>query len=258
MNSTNPFNRIFHYCKLSTAIENILPRKELLLSPMLNTNDPRENKSFVFGGFFSEPIDIMKVAPLNEDISFYLREDAKVISFSKDNYEKNLFGFEYSKMWAHYGDNHKGICLELDKEEFLKENEDIINSNFLKEIIYYKFDITKPVEHKRVNHAFMEFMGKEKYLREKFRNENLDYLYYTKNKEWESEQEIRLLHFSENKTNEYCSIKKCLKNIFVGVDFNGAYLPSLISLCPDITISKLDYQSVRLIPKEIYNSQTKK
>jgi hypothetical protein len=252
MKHSKPNNRLFHYCKLNTAIEKILPKKELLLSPLLNTNDPRENKSFVFAGVFSNETNFDEMERLNNEISLFLRNDTKVISFSNDDSIHHFSGFEYSRMWAYYGDNHKGLCIELDKDKFLSENKNIIDSNLLRKISYYEFDIKKPVEHKWVNHHFMEHMGKEKYLRKNFRNENLEYLYFTKDKEWESENEVRLVYFSENQENEYCTIQNCISNIFVGVDFNNAYLPSIIKTCPEIAISKLHYQSVRLIPKEIY------
>lgn len=89
-------------------------------------------------------------------------------------------------------------------------------------------------------------------MQEDFRPKHLDYLYFTKNKEWESEQEIRLIHFSNKTGKEYCSIEKSLVNIFLGVDFHIGYLPSLVMLCPHIHISKLYFHGVQLLPKEIY------
>jgi hypothetical protein len=41
-------SKLYHYCKLETAIENILPAKQLLLGPLENTNDPKENRTFQF------------------------------------------------------------------------------------------------------------------------------------------------------------------------------------------------------------------
>jgi hypothetical protein len=40
--------KLYHYCKLSTALEYILPSMQLRLSPLIHTNDPRENKDLVF------------------------------------------------------------------------------------------------------------------------------------------------------------------------------------------------------------------
>ena len=244
-------NKIYHYCKLQTAIELILPQKQLLLSSLNKTNDPRENKSFVFAAAYGPGSDFKDLYENNSEVSNLLRKDCKVICFSQGH--NHFFGYEYSKMWAHYGENHKGICLLLDKEEFLKENADIVNPEYFKKVNYTEFDPTKPYEgHRIVDYNAMKHVGKEKYLKEHFRKIHMDYLYFTKDKEWESERESRLMHFSEKAENEYCSIKESLKQIYLGVDFNKHYLPSLTKLCPDIPISELDYTSVRLTEKEIY------
>ncbi|MFL5764924.1 MAG: DUF2971 domain-containing protein [Bacteroidia bacterium] len=251
---TLPGNRIYHYCKLSTAIEHILPNNQLLLSPIKNTNDPRENKSFVFGAqWWQDDFNIGKMNELNQEISNALRDDCKLMCFSEDY--KHFWGYESSRMWAHYGDNHKGLCIELDKEEFLKENAGIIDPKLMRKINYYEFNIREPIIHKTVDHTLLKKMGMQEYLREVFRPEHLEYLYFTKNKEWESEQELRLLHFSKNKANEYCSIKKSIRNIFLGVDFHDSYLPAITALCPSIDISKLEYGDVRLIPLEVYKGK---
>jgi len=132
MISTYPENRIYHYCKLSTAIELILKDQRLLLSPIINTNDPRENKSFVFAANSLKIMDIGAMTNRNKEISEILRKDCKLISFSQD--DKHLYGFESSRMWSYYGGNHQGVCLELDKKKFLEENEIIINPTLFKKI----------------------------------------------------------------------------------------------------------------------------
>jgi hypothetical protein len=250
MTFVKPENRLYHYCRLSTALELILAEKKLLLCPINKSNDPRENKSFVFAAIFWQGTDIGNLEDRNGEISKILRDDCKMLCFSQD-YE-HFFGYESSRMWAYYGDNHKGLCLLIDKEEFLQENIEIIDLNLLKKIHYYEFDPNKPIYHKQVDHSLMKSMGEIRYLREVFRSKQLDYLYFTKNKEWESEQELRLVYFSEKKENEYCSIKNSLKKIFVGVDFHNSYLPSIIKLCPHVGIDKLNYKDVRLISNQVY------
>lgn len=250
-------NRIYHYCKLQTAIEFILPPRQLLLSPLINTNDPRENKSFVFAAAYGPGSDFKDLNENNAEVSKLLRKDCKVMCFSQGH--NHFFGYEYSKMWAHYGDGHKGICIQLDKEEFLKENSETISAEYMRKVNYKEFDPTKPHEgHKMVDYNSMKQVGNEQYLKEHFRKMHLDYLYFTKDKEWESEKETRLMHFSEKKENEYCSIQKSLKHIYLGVDFNDNYLPSIIALCPDIPISKLEYTAVRLTAKEMYRPKVAK
>jgi len=244
-------NKIYHYCSLQTAIEFILPTRQLLLSPLTKTNDPRENKSFVFAAAYGPGADFKDLNENNLEISGLLRKDCKVICFCQGH--NHYFGYEYSKMWAHYGDNHTGLCFLLDQEKFLNENAHTVSPEYLKKINYTEFDPTKPYEgHKMVDYVSMKYIGKEKYLKEHFRKLHLDYLYFTKDKEWESEREIRLIYFSEKKEKEYCSINDSLKHIYLGVDFNMHNLSSIIELCPEIPISQLEYTAVRLTSKEIY------
>ena len=247
-------NKIYHYCKLSTAIELILPRRELILAQLNKTNDPRENKSFVFAATYDRESEFIDLKTNNQVVSNKLREGCKIICFSHDS--SPFFGYEYSKMWAHYGDNHKGICIEINKDKFLEENSSIIKPELLKEIKYFSFNPKEMQEdHRIVNYREIKNIGIEKYLKEQFRMEHLDYLYFTKDKDWESERETRLLYFSKSKTDEYCSIKNSINHIYLGVDFNQNYLTAIINLCPEITLSELNYEEVRLTATELQLSK---
>lgn len=237
---TQPGNRIYHYCKLCIATKYILPRQQLLLAPLKNTNDPRENKSFVFATTSLRPLPNWEER--NAEISEILREDCKLICFSRDD---RYFGYESSRMWAYYGGNHKGLCLELDRDEFIRENANVIDPNLLRDVEYYEFDY-KWTPHKKVDYTIAEQMGLTSYLHNIFRQEHMQYLYFTKNKEWESEREVRLINFSGNTQNEYCSIKRSLRNIFCGVDFDQSELAMLATQCSDTDINLLKYKDVRL------------
>ena len=252
MSLLEPGNRLYHYCNLNTALELILPKRQLLLSPINKTNDPRENKSFVFGSIWNNP-KYANSEEWNSKVSEALREDCKVICFSEDN--DGFWGYESSRMWAYYGGNHKGVCLLLDKKKFLEENFGQIEKDYLRSINYFKFDYNKPIEHKHVDFTEVDRIGFEPYIKNVFRKDNLDYLYFTKNYEWQSEHEIRLIHFSSNKENEYCSIRNSLSHIFLGVDFSYSYLPSLIKLCPHVDMSKLEFKDVKLIPLLSYQGK---
>jgi len=158
-------------------------------------------------------------------------------------------------MWAHYGDNHKGICLEINKELFIKENSKKYDFNLFKEVEYFEFDRNNLPEHKNIDHSIMNEIGMEKYLKEYFRKEHLDFLFFTKNKEWESESEIRLLHFSDTDDNEYCTINKSLKNIHLGINFNMSNLSCIQDLISDtdIEIIGTEYGDFGLIFKKVNN-----
>lgn len=137
-----PQNRLYHYRSFETSVKHILPVLKLRLNPLVNTNDT---------------------------------SDCKVLRFSED--DPNYFGYENSRMWASYGGNHKGICLEFDKSEFINEN---------------------------------------------------------------------------NSANEFFPIKKSLKNIYLGLDFDENNLQAIIDLCPHVDIHKLKFQEVRMCAELVY------
>ncbi|RZL43979.1 MAG: DUF2971 domain-containing protein [Pedobacter sp.] len=234
-----PYNRLYHYRSFETAKNHILPEKKLRLSPIVNTNDPRENRSFIFSTIYND--DNHDWIRRNQRVSDFLRKDCKILCFSDDN-KDHFWGYSYSRMWALYGGNHRGICLGLDKKEFIMENIGFINKFLFKKVIYEQHKMTEQPQWRTVDFTKLNDIGEEKYLREVFRVENLDYLFFTKNKEWESEEEIRLLYFSDNENPEYCSIKNSLKKIYLGVDFDYSNIDELIKLCPDVDIYKLEFK----------------
>jgi hypothetical protein len=238
--------KLYHYCKLSTALEYILPSMQLRLSPLTHTNDPRENKDFVFASFdWSQNINN------NREDSYRfcktLRNDCKLICFSRNG--RQLYGWELSRLWATYGDRHQGICLEFDMYDFIDENRVIaIKKGNFSNITYFN-PLSRFKGHIQIDYPELERLGEFKYLRNNFRRKYKKQLYFTKTKEWQSEQEVRLIYFSDFKNDEFCSIKKSLRRIFLGVDFKEQYKPSLEKLF-DKKIIKLKYHDGRLKPED--------
>lgn len=251
MDQQTETNRLYYYCKLSTAIEYILPKRQLLVNPVGKTNDPRENKSFVFATTYMFAGDLFLLNDHDYDISKEIRKDCKMLCFSTDY--KHFFGYEFSRMWALYGNNHQGLCIELNKEKFIIENQTKIIPQLFKEVDYYEFDITKSSIHKTIDYERIRELGLTNYVRNEFRPQNIDYLFFIKNKEWESEHEFRLIYFSDSTENEYCTIENCIENIFLGIDFNECYLPSILDKIPGINTYILDYKGVRLVPSKKCN-----
>lgn len=244
---------LYHYCKLSTALEYILPDMQLRLSPMMKTNDPRENKGLIFGGSWilgtgNQP-NANTSEVNNERFSKILRTDCKLLCFSVD--DKMRYGYELSRMWAQYGDNHKGVCLAIDREVFSQENSTLVKKSNLKPVKYILHDKTTPIRHPMIDYIELEQKGEEAYLRGSFRKEFLDYLYFSKDEEWSSEKEFRMVYFSEEAEDSYCSIKSSLKTIYLGVDFNTSYLPAIKALQGNAKVSQLRFDDFRLLGEQI-------
>lgn len=78
---TKDSTSIYHYCKLDTALEFILPKMELLLNPIVKTNDPRENQDLSFiSTYLNSDEDFLKEN--SPTVSTQIREGCKVLCFS--------------------------------------------------------------------------------------------------------------------------------------------------------------------------------
>jgi hypothetical protein len=241
---------IYHYTKFENAIESILPNRQLLFNKLTNTNDPREYKSFIFAAEYWNN-NTQDIEAQNEINSTILRSDCKVICFSR--MRTPFFGYEHSSMWAHYAGLHRGICLRINKKEFLTENKLIIKPKLFKNIRYIDFNINKMPDHKQVKYP-KDYEQLEGYLKGEFRNKYLDFLYFRKTKEWSTERETRLVYFSDSNENEFCSIKNSLSAIYLGLRFNQHYLPSVFKLTNQIPVFEFRYSDDRLIPIEVKKS----
>jgi len=248
---------IYHYTRFSTAVDKIIPKRQLLLNYLANSNDPREYKKFIFAASYWPTNTVYDPKNQDEINSKILRDDCKFISFS--TFYNDYFGFEYSNMWAHYGDRHKGICLRINKAKFEAENELTIKRGAFKSISYYKLDLSKVFPHPEVEYPQSQSQEEFKsYLRNEFRNGNIDFLYFIKREEWFSEHEIRLIIFSEKSTPEYCSIRNSLSGIILGLDYDSKNDPLIFDIAQQIPISIIEYNGDRIIEKEYKPSPKKR
>lgn len=241
----NDQKKLYHYCSLQKAIELILPHRRLLINPVGKSNDPRENKSYNFAyyGTSSPELDDLNTWQPNDEITEEIRYGCKQTCFSSK--KETINGYELSRLWALYSDNHKGVCLEIDEAIFLDENSDLLNQNCYFGSVEYD-DLNKgPPISLNINFDQLNHLGTKKYI-SKFRIDNINSLFFRKNKEWESENETRLLLLSNTQNNEYCTIEKSLCTIIAGVDFNKNYCPSLQKHNELIQIKQVKYWNGRM------------
>ena len=236
-------NNLYHYTTKETLIEFILPSLNLKSNFLKNTNDPKEKtmstkhaiQNIEFVGEYLE---------LSNELQKLIDTKYRVCCFSTDyiNDNKKYYGYQLPRMWATYGDNHKGVCLVIDKQKFIDENNiDGINS-FIEKIDY---DV------KASNQIFREsYETSMNYEKEalKLLNHNLDNIFFTKHHDWITEHEIRLV---SNSHNEFCSIKESLKTIILGFDFNLKYKPSILeqlkttNTIKNVNITKIDFKHLK-------------
>jgi hypothetical protein len=228
-------SKLYHYTKLSTAIEFILPTMTLRTNFLNKMNGPKENQRWAFGSVNVPYEELYPEINLNPDENiahfesqYQLGEDIKsqiqAICFV---YSDKYFGYENEMMWAQYTENHHGICLEIDTDLFLEENKDTkifkfqnINYNPKKENTWIHWDLRKTKTENINQHIERDFEA----------------LFLSKSHYWKKEFEKRLLILEK----DYCflKMKQSLTGIYYGLFTNHHYDKSVQQLInPEITES---------------------
>lgn len=188
---------LFHYTKFDSFLK-IIQDMTLLPSSFGNLNDLNEGN----------------VSNMNMDKNFlvmynaekYINEKCHILSFSQ-NYEIDGVVYEgtnHPSLWSHYAQNSEGVCIAIDKKEFTKRNQDILDSHFKKfEDVAYGISNT-PDDDKIDYNANSP---------EEFIKKNWEPLFFMKHRDWENESEHRLFIMDYNGK---LSIDGCIKYIVLG------------------------------------------
>ena len=181
-------------------------------------NGPKENQKWSFGGMNVPYETLYTELDYNADSDrahfdgmYKFGEEIKSkIQATCFVYSDKYKGFENEMMWAQYSENHRGICLELDTELFIKENSQLDIFKF-QDINY------EPKKNEWIywNRNMSKDENIDQYIKRNFEN-----LFLSKSHYWEKEYEKRLLILA----NDFCylNIKESLTGIYYGLstDFN--------------------------------------
>jgi len=198
---------LYHFTKTETALLYVLPSRKLKLNSILESNDPKENKTFGFWSILLL-IDDIDYSTIKQSYKDYLSKNCKQLCFSLDYFNKGFSvpGYRHPTMWAHYANNSKGVCLVFDKALFIKENNNLINDK-----IVYKQLLDFP---QLDGDAWKKEMG---IYFEKFVKNNSKKLFFHKHYHWRIEHEYKFIGIDQP---EYCSIENSLIGIYLGPDFD--------------------------------------
>lgn len=225
-------NTLFHYTKISTLIEKILPNMELLFSPFSRTNDPYEYKKVQFN-FTSESHIGVKHSKEEFDyiqllINDYWKNKFKVICFTKNVNEENIVnGYSKSRMWSQYGDDNKGVCLVFDKNELEKSVQDIYINEEEKIVtgsVYYQNEYGMRNSSRNVDISNLNKYGPERIAFNHLKN-YYEELFLTKNSDYRDENEYRIIVMMQREIQLFLSITNSLKGIILGDNCSMGYYP---------------------------------
>lgn len=241
---------LFHYTKKDTALEKILFEQKIRLGQLRFTNDPKESKlaiglSYRIGNKKSQTEWTHKAFT---EVERVFKEEWNVLCMTKNipkrkyqdtnkNYVmmQSRYGFTHPKMWAHYGENHSGICLVFDGK---KLNTNIVATLqnrckiFSGSVNYKNYGLS----HKPLNDSYIDKYGLTEGVRKYF-FDNYQKLFLTKHPDWESEAEFRWLIHNPANSPEHVSIEGAIKAVLVGSDFPQVYERIVKELAKDLKIS---------------------
>ena len=250
---------VFHYTTTKIALEKIFFEKQLRIGQLKFTNDPKESKEHLFAEFIDPPpykdwdlaMWIEKLTLIAKPIKL---NEWKVLCFSinhpdleseKVPIDENplLSGGHRPGMWAHYGENHKGVCIKFNgnklDEQIKKSFSDNEYSVFCGEVAYDDRYINEGANIYINLNDISELNDKEfeEWLRREYFGKNYARIFLKKSKGWENEYEFRWLVHSKKDAPEYIPINTIAEEVLVGCDFHEAYYPSLFKFCEELGIS---------------------
>ena len=244
---------LYHYTKSETVIKYILPSLTLRMGSFEHLNDPKEAKAWPFK-FYSRAQSSNKKFQfkLFEDVSKYITQKSLVVCCSQDDpsvvddHEDRPIrsGFGHPRMWAQYGDAHKGVCLMLDHK---KLHETII-SRLGTEGLYYG-----PIEYLSTTYgpragtegpyelAYWEDIVEsgvasvmEPHIK-RFHKE----LLFTKHLDWQDEWEYRWVYRSDDGQPVLISVAESLKAVLLGSDCSVDDSRKIADLCTGLSLPVL-------------------
>lgn len=233
---------LYHYCKVQTFIEKILPDKHLLLGRYTNTNDPHENMGFGSkqvnnsnqAGFYR----LKAAIETDNHFNAYLASHAKLTCFSLSRISKNneIPGYILPRMWASYGENHKGVCIEICREKMIGSNKGLFNDRltYNRHVTYEKCLEFPEID---IDEAKKNI---DKYCAGYFKK-NYKKLFFQKHTDWRGENEYRVVTMSDY---PYIDISKCIKSIILGLNTPEIYEKLIFNNLKGVTLKRIVFNSV--------------
>lgn len=243
---------LFHYTKMSVAIEKILFTQNLKLSLLKNTNDPREYKFMLFGTIWWGKDDISKLSDeAHPIINRILKNECKLLCFCSNEKPTMILndgslikdehtcskGWSKSRMWSQYGEDHYGACLVFSKEQLEKELETKepqikdyktgcvqYSQKYGIDFDAYTFDGNRLIKEGIEDHSYNHVM------------ENYEAFFFRKHLDYRDEAEYRIVVFDSANKLEYLDISSSIRGIIVGDRTSEAYFPLINQFCKTLDI----------------------
>lgn len=259
-NNTSIHTTAYAFRKCNAFLYQALVNEQLNLSSPTTFNDPFDCLIIplmkLFGNNTSDKVSIMirkafidclKIACFTSNVKLPYFKDPQN-SFSElikndKKHKKDKKEFLNSLMWAHYADSHRGICIKYNfyYPVSLLGGEDKNIVAYFKDV-KYSADIGKYTNQNSIN---------------------LEDAFFVKGKEWEYENELRLLYYDLNSKNDYgtIDIPNCIEAIYFGLKCSEKDKETIMNIMKDkklvikdINGNKIGEDSIKFYQMEFDNT----
>lgn len=237
---------LYHYTSAKTATEYILKDKQLKLGRYINTNDPKETKTWQFSVRTNEERDLSgySLAEISERFTQALKHKTNLACFSQDealtgDHTRDIYarGFGKSRMWAQYADNHKGVCLVLEKSAIRKAAADQFGDDRFRlyggPVIYKDRLITEvnnPADGFVIDADYLEKLGFDEYVKAHVKSHHKA-LFFEKVTDWSRENEFRVVVFGEREEELFLNIDGTIVGVLFGTDCTEEDIMKTVAGC---------------------------
>lgn len=192
------FEKLYHFTKFESALK-IINGGQIKYGRLSKMNDASEKEKHIYNSFKNGEEDF-NFEVIEKEINNY-----EQVSLTEDRNKFSGYGFELHQMWGIYADKGKGVCFVFDRHKLI----DYVKQTDCEVImgpVAYSTDFSQDIFTDINSNAEIKSWIKE----------NAHKLFFTKRKEWEYEQEFRLVkRFDEHDDFHGIPIMDCLKYVII-------------------------------------------
>lgn len=217
---------LFHYTKADTALNHILRDGRLRMGPYANTNDPRESKDWLFALYCNTEIAPTGAAlKVSNELTTELKKECRLSCFSGEAVRDKTAAapglastWGRARMWDQYGDRHRGVVLSFRLTSLLRNA--VAELSPRGKLFFGRVEYTDPREQRDLFAFAVDYDRWRSSSQEEYAARHLDHyrdwLFFTKNSDWQQEAEYRLLLHSFDPSESFIPIAGALIDVSIG------------------------------------------